>query len=365
MPNTPAHDAESARLNALRSYGDLETGPEAVFDDLAALAARLCGVTMAAISFVDRDRQWFKSQYGFHGLESSRAQAILERDLLIVPDTSNDKRFTDDLFRTGDAPVRFYAGAPIMGSEGLPLGMICVMDQAPRPQGLNEDQRLSLEALARQVTALLELRRDVQRERTALKESVHRMRNVITVVQGVTLRTLAGASDLGSASETLMGRLDALGAAQDMLFAEGSAGADLKELLKRLLAPFVDPGDQRISLQGPSATLNANAAEALSMAVHELATNATKHGALSNDQGEITVVWSRTDGGDLTIEWSERRGTDAPISSERRQGFGSAVLGPLTAERIGGDARLELRSEGAHWSATIDRRSVLESSADS
>ncbi|MEM0930465.1 MAG: HWE histidine kinase domain-containing protein [Pseudomonadota bacterium] len=368
MPNAPLHDAERSRLAALRSYGIMDTEPEAVFDDLTRLAARLCDAPMAVISLVDRHRQWFKSRYGIEVDGSPREQAmcahaILERDMLVVPDTLEDPRFEDNPFCAGETRLRFYAGAQIVGTEGLPLGMLCVLDREPRPDGLSEAQRLNLQALARQVTKLMELNRAVLSERAQLNESVHRTRNLITVVQAIAMRTLAGADDLNDGAAALMGRLDALGSAQDLLLAEGISGAGLEELLTRQLTPFIDAGDPRLSMQGPDVTLKASAAEAVSMAIYELATNATKHGALSNDKGRITIIWRRGDDGRLTVEWLEQKGEDAPMSPTPRQGFGSAVLGPLTAERVGGDARFELRPEGAYWYASIDPRFVLDTAS--
>lgn len=357
MPHAPLHDAERSRLAALQSYQILDTEPEAAFDDLAAMAARLCDAPMAAISFVDEERLWFKARYGLAADGCPREQAlcahaILEPGALIVPDTLKDPRFADSPFCFGDTRLRFYAGVQIVGDEGLPLGTLCVLDPAPHPAGLNEQQRVNLEALARQVTALLELRRALRSERGLLKESVHRTRNVITVVQAVAMRTLSGAEGLEDAAEALNGRLDAMGAAQGLLLAEGAEGAAIQELLTRQLAPFVSIDDPRLSIEGPDVTLKTRAAEALGMAIHELATNAAKYGALSQEKSRITIVWMRRSDGSVAFEWSEQ--SEKPLAPSARQGFGSTVLGPLTAERIGGEARLELRPEGARWTALID-----------
>ncbi len=366
MPHAPPHDAERSRLAALRSYQILDTEPEAALDELAAMAARLCDAPMAAISFVDEGRLWFKARHGLSVDGCPRehalcAHAILEPGALIVPDALKDPRFADKPVCIGDRPVRFYAGVQIVGHEGLPLGTLCVLDPAPRPDGLDEEKRMNLDALARQVTELLELRRTVRSERRLLKESVHRTRNLITVVQAVAMRTLSGAQRLEEAAEALNGRLDAMGSAQGILLAEGAEGAAIQELLTRQLTPFVSINDPRLVIEGPDVTLKTRAAEALGMAIHELATNATKYGALFQEKSRITIVWTRRDDGSIAFEWSEHLDSKRPLAPSTRQGFGSTVLGPLTAERIGGEARLELRPEGACWTASIDGRFVLGS----
>ena len=162
--NLPKNEKE--RLTALREYNILDTLPEQSFDDLTLLASHICGTSVALVSLVDENRQWFKSKVGCDENETSRdisfcAHALLEPDeLLVVPDTRKDERFSDNPFVTGDAPIRFYAGAPLVAPTGEALGTICVLDQ--RPRKLTEAQKQSLHALARQTMAQLELRRQAR-----------------------------------------------------------------------------------------------------------------------------------------------------------------------------------------------------------
>jgi formate hydrogenlyase transcriptional activator len=155
-------DDEQERLDALRTYEILDTPAESGFDDLARLAANLCGTPMALVTFVDADRQWFKASVGLSVEETPRdvsfcAHAILGSDVFVVPDAASDARFLDNPFVTGDAHVRFYAGAPLIASRGHALGAICVIDRVPRQ--LTTLQETALAALSRQVVAQLELRR--------------------------------------------------------------------------------------------------------------------------------------------------------------------------------------------------------------
>lgn len=155
------HD-ESERLRALAEYRILDTESEAVFDDLVAVAAAVCEVPISLISIVDTDRQWFKAKLGLAVSETSRdfafcAHTILGDSTLIVPDALEDDRFDDNPLVLGDPHIRFYAGAPLLTPEGYRLGSLCVIDRQPR--ALTPTQLAVLDALARQVSALLQWRR--------------------------------------------------------------------------------------------------------------------------------------------------------------------------------------------------------------
>jgi len=164
-PTLPAA-LEDRRIQALHDYDVLDTPPESVFDDLTRIASTVCNTPMALISLVETERQWFKAAHGV-GVretaieESICAHAILQDALLVVPDTLQDSRFVDSPLVTGPPHIRFYAGAVLKTSEGLPIGAVCVLDTVSR--GLTEAQGQSLLALARQVMAQLELRRMLAR----------------------------------------------------------------------------------------------------------------------------------------------------------------------------------------------------------
>ena len=159
----PDHPYEGERLRALREYQILGTQREDSYDDLVDLAATLTSCPMSVVSLVDADRQWFKACFGVTQRETSRdislcAHAILTPELpLIVHDTWKDPRFANNANVHGDPFIRFYAGVSLVGSSGLPLGTLCVMDHQPRQ--LTEVQIKQLTSLAKQVTQLMELRR--------------------------------------------------------------------------------------------------------------------------------------------------------------------------------------------------------------
>jgi PAS domain S-box-containing protein len=177
--NAPLPDNEAARLAALRSLEILDTAPEEAFDELTALAASICQAPVALISLIDEDRQWFKSRWGWALAATPRegsfcAHTLHEPDLLIVPDATGDPRFADSPLVTTDPKVRFYAGAPLVTSDGHALGALCVMDYQPR--SLSAEQAQALRTLGRQVMALVRLRRQLVR-RALAEQSLLEERN--------------------------------------------------------------------------------------------------------------------------------------------------------------------------------------------
>ena len=158
----PLPDNETDRLTALYSLDILDSPADQDFDDIVALAAKVCGVPMSLVTLVDADRQWFEARIGTDLTETPRdlsfcTHAILSSDLLVVPDATKDARFADNPTVQGDSGFRFYAGAPLITTDGYALGTLCVFDHEPRK--LDVEQLQALRALARQVTSQLELRR--------------------------------------------------------------------------------------------------------------------------------------------------------------------------------------------------------------
>ena len=156
---------EKERLEALQHYEILDTDPEQSFDDITLLASHICDTPIALISLIEENRQWFKSKVGMTQSETSRdisfcAHGILQPDVFVVEDALEDERFASNPMVTGDAKIRFYAGAPLLSSDGHALGMLCVNDQVPRK--LDKNQMDALRALSRQVVSQMELHQSLK-----------------------------------------------------------------------------------------------------------------------------------------------------------------------------------------------------------
>lgn len=168
----PLPKNEEERLRALRRYKILDTQPEDRFDELTELAAIICEVPISLMSLIDADRQWFKSKVGLEMQETPRAQAfcthaIMQPDMFVVPDASKDERFAQNPLVTGETHIRFYAGAPLVASDGHVLGTMCVIDREPRE--LTEKQLNALRILSRQVVYHMEMRSNLEELRAGLQ----------------------------------------------------------------------------------------------------------------------------------------------------------------------------------------------------
>src|SRR4051812_21015119 len=194
MKLPPIPNDELERLAALRRYDILDTLPEQVYDDLTSLAARLCGTPIALVSLVDAERQWFKSRFGLEPVETDRAysfcaHAIVTGEMFVVPDARQDDRFSGNPLVTSAPDIRFYAGAPLLSSDGHALGTLCVIDR--RPRRLKDHDLELLRALGRMVMSQIELRlhiaerREIERAKSDFVAIVsHELRTPLTSIRG-------------------------------------------------------------------------------------------------------------------------------------------------------------------------------------
>lgn len=169
-PSEPVPADESARLAALKAYEVLDTPPEESYDRITALAARLFHAPISLVSLVDEDRHWFKSVYGLNAKTGNReggfcTEVITSDEVFIVPDATLDPHFKNHPLVAGKEGLRFYAGAPLVNSEGYRLGALCILDRTPRQ--FTETERAILHDLAALAMDELELslgKKRLQRE---------------------------------------------------------------------------------------------------------------------------------------------------------------------------------------------------------
>ncbi len=357
--------SEQDRLAALRRYAILDTPPEPDFDNIVRLAALVCQTPVAVISLVEDRRQWFKAEIGLGVCETSLvesmcARAILGPGLLIVPDAQKDHRFDDNPLVQGHPHLRFYAGARLDTPDGLPLGALCVLDTAPR-EGLTEEQTFALTALAGQVMAQLELRRALARNEEALVavqrteqrqallvwELHHRIRNTLALVQSILGSTARSSRSIDGFYASFSNRIASLAKTQTLLTEDYWQMAPLREMLEHELRLFNGEGSRRVVLDGPPVDLAADLAIPIGMALHELSSNAKRHGALSVREGCVEVTWSLklVEGKrKLLLEWKERGGP--PVETPQQRGFGSTLLERVLAMQANAEVQIAYDREG-------------------
>jgi PAS domain S-box-containing protein len=185
-----------------------------------------------------------------------------------------------------------------------------------------------------------------QQQRLLVNELNHRVKNTLATVQSIVAQTTRSGGSAADVRRGVDGRLVALSEAHDVLTQENWEGADLLEIVERAAAPFTGTGEQRFRISGPPVRVTPRQALALSMALHELATNAAKYGALTTDQGRVDVLWSLAAGRQetLEIEWLEQGGP--PVTPPDTRGFGSRLLQRGLAQDLEGTVQLEFEPTG-------------------
>lgn len=464
----------------------LDTPREDDFDQLAQVASDICGTPIGVVNLVDTTRQFFKAEVGL-GVRSTPLEtafcshALLEEDVLVIPDATKDARLDCNPLVTQDPHLRAYAGALLKTAQGLPIGTICVLDYKPR--AFTDQQIQMLQFLAKQTMAQFELRRTIAEQRRLLErattaerdkakfervvtqasdfigmanargkvvylndaartmmgivkgaalpedveqyiaeqdrplfraeikplvkagescerelrlrnfetgeifpalytmfpmrsedgelsgfgvvtkditerkeeeerrghimsEAAHRMKNTLAVIEAIVSQTLRNATSLAEGRESISRRVHALARAQDLLTAAEGSTADIISVIESALLPH-DPGNDRIRFAGPSHRLSPQQSLGLSLAIHELATNAAKYGALKGETGNVRIDWAVSREGDFTLEWQESGG--APVVTPSSTGFGSKLVRHLVAPYFSGTASHEFLPEGVRF----------------
>jgi PAS domain S-box-containing protein len=252
----------------------------------------------------------------------------------VLPAVARDGHWAGELrfrhFGTGELIPVLYSVFPVTDPDGRTLGYGTVTRDFRARKRAEDDLRMMNGELA------------------------HRLKNVLAVVQSVAHQTLRNAVDIPSASQSLSARLVALGAATDVLTGGSWRSADLGALAEHALAPHGELG-ARIVLDGPPVALQPQVAVALALALHELATNAAKYGALSNDTGRVGLSWEIDGKGPdavFRLSWREQGGP--PVSTPTRRGFGSTLIERSLRSYFGGTAATEFLPGGLRF--TLEAR---------
>ena len=190
-------------------------------------------------------------------------------------------------------------------------------------------------------------------QETLVAELDHRVKNVLASVQSLAAQSARKTTSLEAFLKTFAGRLEAMASAHTLLTATRWRGADIGHIAAAELGGLA-PGQAR--WEGPEIVLNPRATNSLTLALHELATNAVKYGALSAEGGRIDVRWTERPEGGFELTWTERGGPS--VSSPTRQGFGVTLLQRVTGRELGGEARLEFRPDGVRATLVADESAL-------
>jgi PAS domain S-box-containing protein len=202
---------------------------------------------------------------------------------------------------------------------------------------------------------ITERREREEKEHLLMREINHRAKNMLSVVDAIAHQTAVRSPE--DFIERFSERIQALSANQDLLVRNEWNGVDIADLVRAQLAHFADLIGSRIALRGSKLRLKPASAQAIGLALHELATNAGKYGALSTDRGRVDVRW-RTDSDTFTMSWTEREGP--PVSAPKRRGFGTIVMDAMAERSVDGSVDLDYAPSGVTWRLTCPEANALE-----
>ena len=324
-------------------------------DEIAALAARVIaqtlyieragyGVLYAGDDVIDIRADWtapgtasIKGRHRYSDF-GDLAAALHRGEDVIIPDVRSDPRVPDPGPLEGIG-ARTLVNLPLM-EEGCLSAVLFANDDRPREWSEVEIDFLK-GVFDRTYAAIERARYEAERDVMAA-ELTHRMKNMLTMAQVIVNQTLRQRPGLDRERGAIAARLNALAGAQDVLGKVSHTDADIAVVLDATLAPH-RPADGRISLQGPPVPLRSQQVLGLSLAIHELATNAAKYGALSNETGRIEITWS-LEGCRVSFAWRESGGP--PVTVPEARGFGSAILERLAGSYFNGRSQMDYAPDG-------------------
>ena len=210
----------------------------------------------------------------------------------------------------------------------------------------------------RNIAVILDITEHKEREEKVqllMREVNHRAKNMLSVVDAIAHQTAARNQE--NFIDRFSERIQALSANQDLLVRNEWNGVEIEDLVRAQLAHFADLIGSRIAVRGPKLRLRAASAQAIGLALHELATNAGKYGALSTEKGRVDVFWA-IDGDTFVVSWTEHDGP--PVSAPERGGFGTIVMKTMTERSLNGAVQLDYPRSGVMWRLTCPAANALE-----
>lgn len=328
--------ADSRRLDALVMTDVMTPDSDEAHERCVRLASRILKAPVSLVSYVDTERQFFKAQCGLSGkhaeergtpLTHSFCQYVVTSDKPLVVRDSREDPILSQNAAVEDLNVVAYLGVPVHSPSGEVLGSFCVIDSSPREW--TAEDLAALEDLVAMLEAELTLRQTGNEREILLQEMSHRIKNLFSLVSSMVRLERRRWDTARELADSVIARVDALSVAHEMIVPVVEATktgdgerAHVGELLSKVLAPHTS--DAKITLTGDATTIGPKAVTYVTLAVHELATNSAKYGALSVDDGRLDLRWL-ADEDNLVLDWLETGHvwTDTAIGGG---GFGSQLL---------------------------------------
>jgi PAS domain S-box-containing protein len=275
-----------------------------------------------------------------HPDDAERLWTAIEATL----DPADPKRYaTEFRLRRGNGEVRWVETQGLAQFEGAGRERQAV-SMVGTAQDITERKRHEEERKERE-----------EKEHLLMREVNHRAKNMLSVVDAIAHQTAAKNPE--DFVERFSERIQALSANQDLLVRNEWQGVDVEELVRAQLAHFADLIGSRIAVHGPKLCLKPASAQAIGLALHELATNAGKYGALSIDRGRVDISWGAA-GDTFTMSWTERDGP--PVCPPKQRGFGTIVIETMAERSVDGTVDLDYAPSGVTWRVTCPAANALE-----
>jgi PAS domain S-box-containing protein len=288
-------------------------------------------------AFFSRDHRWLRINETLAEINGIPADQVIGRRIAdLLPALEPD---------VGPCIDRVFA-------TGQPLASVEVSGETPRRPGVEQHwltgyypvrgQSGEVEAVGSWVIEITERKLAEERERLLAREVDHRAKNLLAVVQSIV--QLSRGDDVATFRASIVGRIQSLARAHSLLSASRWEGVSLGDLAAEELAPYTLDRQDRVTVNGPALQLRPAAAQSLALALHELATNAVKYGALGKPDGRLDLGWERADDGGLTLTWRESGA--GPLAEPTRSGFGSRVVAASIERQLGGKVERQWKSDG-------------------
>ena len=350
-----ANDLATLREVTERSWAHIER--VSLIQDLRDSEARYRGAVITGriasweTDMVTRTRIWTEEGMALFGLDlpGGRGQVGGEDDEFKKSLHPDDRHMVERFHRTADEVDTYPAEYRIVRPDGQIFWM------SGRGRVVKRGRDGKAQRTANMVVDITERKKAEEHVQLLMREISHRSKNLLAVVQAIAGQTVRTSGTLEEFEKRFVDRLQGLAASHDLLVQENWRGVRMFELAREQLAPFAD--SPRLTLQGPDVMLTAEAAQAIGLALHELATNATKYGAWLTPVGNVTLSWQfNDDSRDLELRWLERGGpsVDAPT----RKGFGQVVIEKMVALSVNGQVAMMFEPEGLEWTLSVPRSNL-------